>query len=110
MKPRIIIGVAMLIMVLAMTSVSAQYPTVVGDSEPSVPGPTPTVGCNYSFVVNVPGGTFQSVQVVIDGVAYDLEYINGAWRGEFCCTLPATYFYRITTRSGITFEASPHQL
>ena len=111
MKTKIIIGVTMLMMVLAMVSVSAQYPTVVtDDSGPNVPAPTPTTGCNYSFVVNAPGGTFQAVQVVIDGTAYDLEYINGSWRGEFCCTPPVKYFYRVTTRFGTTFECSPHDL
>ena len=96
-------------MVIAITSVSAQYPSVVGGTEDRPLGPQQN-GNNYSFVVDVPSGTFQSVQVLIDGVAYDLTYENGAWRGNFPAKPGQTYVYRITTRFGVTFEGSPRTL
>ncbi|HQG61877.1 MAG TPA: hypothetical protein PLU96_07360 [Methanofastidiosum sp.] len=100
-------------MVLAIASISAQYPTVVTGGvgpSPLPPGPTPTKGNNYSFIIDTPLGTFQSVQVLIDGIAYDLTYENGAWRGEFPAKSGQTYFYRITTRAGVSFESTPRRL
>lgn len=113
MKAKRIIGLAIFMMVVAMTSVSAQYPSVAtGDSgSSSLPqGPQLLTGCNYSFVVDAPLGTFQSVQVVVGGVAYDMVYENSAWRAEICSSPGQTYFYRVTTRFGVTFESSPHTI
>ncbi|HNR44258.1 MAG TPA: hypothetical protein PKH80_03750 [Methanofastidiosum sp.] len=62
MKSKLIVGLAVLMMVVAMASVSAQYPSVVTggtSSSPLPPGPTLVSGCNYSFVVDAPSGTFQ---------------------------------------------------
>ncbi|MCC7573675.1 MAG: hypothetical protein KO464_09890 [Candidatus Methanofastidiosum sp.] len=113
MKAKLVVGLAIFMMVVAMASVSAQYPSVAtggSSSSPIPPGPTLVSGCNYSFVVDAPSGTFQSVQVVIGGVAYDMVYDNAAWRAEICSSSGQDYFYRITTRYGITFESSPHKI
>ena len=112
MKAKFIVGLSILMMIMAMASVSAQYPSVVtggSSSSPLPPGPQ-QIGNNYSFVIDVPLGTFDSVQVIIDGIAYDLTYENGAWRGVFPAKPGQTYIYRITTRFGVTFETSPHKL
>jgi len=112
MKSKLIVGLAIFMVVGAMAAVSAQYPTAVtggSSSSPLPPGPQ-QIGNKYSFIVDVPSGTFDSVQVIIDGIAYDLSYENGAWRGEFPAKPGQTYFYRITTRFGVTFESSPHTL
>jgi len=112
MKAKLIIGLAIFMVVMAMTSVSAAYPSVAtgGESEDNRPLGPQKIGNNYSFVVDVPSGTFDSVQVIIDGIVYDLTYENGAWRGEFQAKPGQTYFYRIITRFGVTFESSPHTL
>jgi len=113
MKAKLIVGLAIFMMVMAIASVSAQYPTVVtggSSSSPLPPGPQLLTGCNYSFVVDAPSGTFQTVQVVVGGVAYDMVYDNAAWRSEICTSPGQTYFYRVTTRFGVTFESSPHNI
>ncbi len=111
MRAKLIVGLAIFIMAITVVGVSAQYPSVAeGDGGPNVPGPTRTTGCNYSFVVDAPLGTFQSVQVVVAGVANDMIYDNGAWRADVCTSSGQTYFYRVTTRFGVTFEGSIHKI
>ncbi|KYC53462.1 MAG: hypothetical protein AMQ22_00252 [Candidatus Methanofastidiosum methylothiophilum] len=111
MRAKFAIGLIVFVMAVATVSVSAEYPSVVdGDSGPNVPGPTKTVGCNYAFVVNAPLGTYQSVQVVIGGVAYDMIFDNSAWRAEICVSPGQTYFYRLTTRHGLKFESGVQKI
>lgn len=113
MKVTLALGILVIMLTITIGSISAQYPTVVpiADSNGPTPhGPTKTLGNNYLFIVNAPFGTFQSVQVVIGGIAYDMTYDNAAWRVEVPVLRGQTYFYRITTSSGVTFEGSIHKV
>ena len=112
MNVKLLVGLVVFMVAISIASVSAQYPTVAtgGTVTPDPKGPQQTTGNNYSFIVDVPRGTFLSVQVIIDGIAYDLEFTNAAWRGVLPARPGQTYSYLIVTRSGLTIESSKRML
>ncbi|HQG61873.1 MAG TPA: hypothetical protein PLU96_07340 [Methanofastidiosum sp.] len=100
------------ILILSISLVSAEYPSIVDDSSSSAGvGPQVNPDGSYTFIVESPPGVFSSVSVVIGGKTYPMEYSNTRWIVTIPGLPPGTiYYYNIVTSAGVVFSGANQKL
>jgi len=100
------------ILILSVSLVSAEYPSVVDNSSSSAGvGPQINPDGSYTFIVESPSGVFSSVSVVIGGKTYPMEYSNTRWMVSISGLSSGTiYYYRVVTSAGVVFQGANQKL